>query len=158
MTTATALREVSEMAPNAKPDFVLQTSIRCAPEALWDAITNPETIAKHHFMGSSVDLQGEVQNWTNPEGTVFLKMRILESRPFERFVTTFEPQMSGDGAPSRVVTTIRVEEDVCILTLEHHGLTFEVVPGESVHDGWSRWAASLKTYLETGIRLPISNR
>jgi hypothetical protein len=36
------------------------------------------------------------------------------------------------------------------LVIEHYDLHFPVVPGEGVADGWERWAAGLKTFLETG--------
>lgn len=136
-----------------KPDFVLQTSIRCTPEALWAAIDDPAVIAQHHFMGASVTLVDGVQEWSRGDA-VFMKMTVLEREPPRRLVTTFEPQMADDGTPSRVETEIRVEGDVCVLTLSHYDLTFDVVPGTGVHDGWSRWAASLKTFLETGRPLP----
>lgn len=136
-----------------KPDFVLQTSIRCTPEALWGAIADPEVIGQHHFMGADVALVDGVQEWSRGDA-VFMKMTVLERDPPKRLVTTFEPQMTEAVPPSRVETVIRQEGDVCILTLSHFELANDVVPGTGVHDGWSRWAASLKTFLETGKPLP----
>jgi hypothetical protein len=63
---------------------------------------------------------------------------------------TFEPHWEGGGAPSRVIYRIEAEGDHCKLTIEHYDLTFPLIPGEGVSDGWARWADGLKSWLETG--------
>jgi uncharacterized protein YndB with AHSA1/START domain/DNA-binding transcriptional ArsR family regulator len=133
-----------------KPDFVMSTYIRCTQDALWQALTDAEDMARWHFLAHAVRREGDAFEYDFAPGQRMLTCRTLEAAPKTRIVTTFEPHWEGGGAPSRVVYLIRPEGAHCRLTLEHHGLTFPVVPGKGVADGWERWAAGLKTWLETG--------
>ncbi|MGS4944155.1 ArsR/SmtB family transcription factor [Meridianimarinicoccus sp. RP-17] len=135
---------------DAKPDFVLQTFIRCSQDALWDALTRADQMAAWHFMAHRVDREGDCFDYRFADGSLMLRSRAIEITPKTRIVATFEPQWEGGGAPSRTVFRIAAEGDHCSLTVEHYGLTFPVLPGEGVSDGWARWAAGLKTWLETG--------
>jgi DNA-binding transcriptional ArsR family regulator/uncharacterized protein YndB with AHSA1/START domain len=137
-------------APMSKPDFVLKTYINCTQDALWDALNDPEKMTEWHFMARRVSLEGDTYAYESDDGTRFMKTRRLSVDPKSRIEATFEPAWEGGGAPSRTVFVIAQERDHCALTIEHYDLTFPVVPGEGVHDGWSRWAASLKTWLESG--------
>lgn len=135
---------------DTRPDFVLQTFIRCTQDALWDALTHADQMAAWHFLASRVDRDGDTFDYRFPDGTLMLRSRAIEITPKTRIVATFEPQWEGGGTPSRTVFLIAVEGAHCSLTVEHYDLTFPVVPGEGVSDGWARWAAGLKTWLETG--------
>lgn len=135
--------------PMAKPDLVMTTFIRCTQDALWDALTDPDQMARYHFLATRVIRDGDSYDYRIGDDPM-LVTRTLETRPKSRIVASFEPKWEGGGAPSRTVLVIAAEGDHCALTLEHYDLTFPVVPGEGVHDGWSRWAAGLKTWLETG--------
>lgn len=134
----------------SKPDFVLKTYINCTQDALWDALTDPEKMSEWHFMARRVARDGDTYVYENDDGFKYMKTRRLSAEPKSRIEATFEPAWEGGGGPSRTVFLIAPERDHCALTIEHYDLTFPVVPGEGVHDGWSRWAASLKTWLESG--------
>ncbi|MEM0937367.1 MAG: metalloregulator ArsR/SmtB family transcription factor [Pseudomonadota bacterium] len=138
-----------------KPDFVHQTFIRCSQDALWDALMDPEKIAATHFMAGKVVRKGDTATYYNPDGSEMLVCRDLQIDPKTRIELTFEPKWEGGGAPSRTVYRIAVEGAQCALTVEHYDLTFPVVHGEGVADGWARWAASLKSWLETGEALKL---
>ena len=137
-----------------KPDYVLTTYIRCTQDALWDALTDPARMARYHFLAREVRLDGSPDAGTYrylfADGRPMFDARTLAAEPKTRIEATFEPQWEGGGAPSRTVFRIRPEGAACALTVEHYGLTYPVIPGEGVADGWARWAAGLKTYLETG--------
>ncbi|MEM8850477.1 MAG: SRPBCC domain-containing protein [Pseudomonadota bacterium] len=133
-----------------KPDFVMSTYIRCTQDALWTALTDAEEMGAWHFLASTVRRDGEVYEYDRPSGETMMTCRTLEADPKRRLVTTFELHGEGVGAPSRVVYLLAPEGDNCRLTLEHYDLTFPVIPGQGVADGWERWAAGLKTWLETG--------
>ena len=134
-----------------KPDFVLQTFIRCSQDALWDALTDPEQMQEYHFLARRVEKEGDTYSLFHADGTPMFRARTLEADPKTRIVSTFEPQWDAQGAaPSRTVFTIEPKGEMCALTLEHFDLTHPVVPGQGVADGWAKWAASLKTWLETG--------
>ncbi len=136
-----------------KPDFVLQTFIRCTQDALWDALTDPEQMSRYHFMAHRVALEDETFVYRHADGSDMLHCRKIETDPKSKIVSTFEPKWEGGGATSRTIFLIVPEGETCALTVEHYELSFPVVPGEGVADGWARWAASLKSYLETGTAL-----
>lgn len=133
-----------------EPDFVMQTYIRCSQDALWDALTQADAMAKYHFMSSRVTQSGDVFDTRFDDGSPMLTNRILSETPKTRLEMDWVAHWDGAGEPSRVVYSVAREGDHCRLTIEHFDLTFPVVPGEGVHDGWARWAAGLKTWLETG--------
>ncbi len=139
-----------------KPDFVMQTFIRCTQDALWDALTDPAQMGLYHFMCKRVEREGDVIHYYRPDGEPMLKCRETALTPKSRIDATFELLGEGMGAPSRTVYLIEPQGDFCSLTLEHYDLTFPVVPGEGVADGWARWAAGLKTWLETGEEVRFS--
>ena len=133
-----------------KPDFMMQTYIKTTPDLLWDALSDEKNVAHYHFMASHATRDGETVIMHLPDGTPLMSSKLLKADPKTRMECTFEPHWEGGGAASRVVYVIKPEGDFCVLTIEHYDLTFPVVPGEGVSDGWSRWAAGLKTWLETG--------
>ncbi|WP_102107672.1 SRPBCC domain-containing protein [Oceaniglobus roseus] len=141
---------------SAKPGFVMQTFIRCTQDALWDALTDPDRMGAWHFMARRAELEGDTYALYLEGGAPLFRMRKIADTPKTRIEATFEPQWEGGGAPSRTVFLIRPEGPYCALTVEHYDLTFPVVPTEGVADGWSRWAASLKTWLETGSALRMA--
>ncbi len=132
------------------PDFVLSTFIRCSRAALWEALTDPGQMQAYHFIADRVERSGETYRYAFPDGTPCMTTRTLASEPGHRLEATFELPGTEAPPPSRTVFLIEEEGDHCRLTVEHYALTYPVVPGQGVHDGWSRWAAGLKTWLETG--------
>ena len=137
-------------APMPKPDFVMQTYIKTTQDRLWDALSDEQNVAHYHFMASHATREGDKVTMMLPDGTPLMSNILLSSEPKSRMECTFEPHWEGGGAPSRVVYLIEPEGDFVRLTVEHYDLTFPVVAGEGVADGWNRWAAGLKTWLETG--------
>lgn len=134
-----------------KPDFVMQTYIRCTLSALWEALTNPIEMTKYHFMAKEVTQDGDTYTYKTPDGSAdMMYARTIEETPKTRIEATFEPRWDGGGDPSRTVFVMREEGEFCSLMLEHYDLTFPAVHGEGVADGWARWSAGLKSYLETG--------
>ncbi|MEM9710525.1 MAG: helix-turn-helix domain-containing protein [Pseudomonadota bacterium] len=132
-----------------KPDFVMSTFIRCSQDALWDALQNPDAVSHYHFMADRAAMEGGKMTMFTPDGKPLMSAAVIEADPKSRIVTTFEPHWEEMPA-SRVVYLIGVEGPHCRLTIEHYGLNFPVVAGEGVADGWERWAAGLKSWLETG--------
>ena len=133
-----------------KPDFVMQTYIRCSLDALWEALTDPAEIAKYHFITGLVTRDGDATEYEFAPGVPMLTCKDIRLDPKTRIEQTFEPHWENGGAPSRYVYLLKDEGAQCSLTIEHYDLTFPAVPGEGVADGWVRMAAGLKTYLETG--------
>jgi DNA-binding transcriptional ArsR family regulator/uncharacterized protein YndB with AHSA1/START domain len=145
-----ALKTHLETETMTKPDFQMQTFIRCSRDALWDALTDAATMGNWHFLSPRIEEAENTLTYYTPDGHVMMKAKTLKLDPKSRIEATFEPHWEGGGAPSRTVMSIDEEGPNCRLTVEHYNLTFPVVPGEGVADGWTRWAAGLKTWLETG--------
>jgi len=140
-----------------RPDVVMQTFIRCSVDTLWDALTDAATMGNWHFLSPKVERSGDTLIYYTPDGHIMMKSRTLSLEPKSRIEATFEPNWEGGGAPSRSVFLIDAEGPNCRLTIEHYDLTFAVVQGEGVADGWTRWAAGLKTWIETGQGIRFSD-
>lgn len=133
-----------------KPNFVLETFIRCSPQALWDALTDPAQIAAHHFaaeQASGAVAPGETLE-LHAEGMVIVRQKTLALDPLTRIEMTFEPLWGEDRTPSRIVYRIAAEGAICRLTCEHYGLPD--AQRADVTEGWAREIAGLKTWLEMG--------
>ncbi|WP_299887026.1 metalloregulator ArsR/SmtB family transcription factor [uncultured Ruegeria sp.] len=137
-----------------KPDFMMQTFIRCTQDALWDALTTPEQMAAYHFLCNEVRGQvspGETVHFITPDGNEMLRQVTQKLDPKSRIEMGFEPMFMGPDAPSsQMVYLIEPQGDVCKLTIEHYNLA---EGQEGFAEGWARLAASLKTWLETGSAL-----
>ena len=134
----------------SKPDYMMETYIDCTEDALWDALTDPAQMTAYHFAAYRVALEGDTYVFYMPDGSIMMKNRTLSVTPKTRIEATFEPVMEGDIPASRQVFIITQEANYMKVTIEHYNLHFPVVPGRGVADGWPRWAAGLKSWLETG--------
>lgn len=135
----------------SKPDFMMQTFIRCTKDALWDALTQADDMARYHFACNTVQgnaAVGEATTFILPHGEAMLKQVTTALDPKSKIAMTFEPLFMGpDAPPSHMVYRIEPQGDVCMLTIEH----YDMAPGqEGFAEGWARLAASLKSFLETG--------
>ena len=132
-----------------KPDFRMETYIRCTQDALWDALTTPEGGINYHFMADRIEKDGNTFTYYTPEGGVMLICTEIELNPKSKIVSTFEPRWGGEDQPhSKFAYLIEVDGPYCKLALEH----YDIPAGhDGVKEGWHRMLAGLKTYLETGV-------
>lgn len=137
------------MDPDEKPDFVLHTFIRCSRDALWDALRDPGAVPHYHFLAARAEQADGRTTLFFPDGREMMVMAQVDETPKSRLETTFEPRWEPDARVSRVVYRIEEEDGHCKLTVEHYALRHGA---EGVADGWARWAAGLKTWLETGTQ------
>ena len=137
------------------PEFVMQTHIRCARDALWDALRDAEAVPHYHFIAARAERDGSRLTYFHDSGAPMLICDELELDPKSRMVMSFHPRGDPNVKPSRVVMRIDEEGPSCRLTVEHYDLTYGP---DGVANGWSRMIAGLKTWLETGqdahFRLP----
>ena len=145
-----ALKQELETQMSKKPDFVMQTFIRCSQDALWDALTKPEGMANYHFMANRIELEGNQLIYYTPDDNKMLVCTSILETPKTRIESTFEPHWAGPDVPlekSSFVYLIEPEGPQCKLTVEH----YDIPEGqEGVADGWARMMSGLKTWLETG--------
>mgnify|MGYP001803340760 CR=1 FL=1 len=60
-----------------KPDFMLQTFIRCSHDALWDALRDPGQIAQYHFLTPNITLPDGAYHYRASDGAAFLVAKVL---------------------------------------------------------------------------------
>ena len=137
-----------------KPDFMMQTFIRCSQDALWAALTEADQMAAYHFACNVVEGNAALNETTafiRPDGSSMLNQITTAMDPKSRIAMTLEPLFMGPDAPSsHMVYLIEPQSEQCKLTIEH----YDMAPGqEGFAEGWARLASSLKSYLETGTAL-----
>lgn len=141
------------MLDTVKPDFRMQTFIKCTQDALWDALTSPEAAANYHPYTPVAVRNGDALHYKLPDGCDMLICRETSKTPKIRIESEFSPQWAPEIPVSRFVWEIEPQGDACRLTLEH----FDIPPGgEGYAEGWERLVAGLKTWLETGTPTRIS--
>ncbi|MEQ1764899.1 MAG: metalloregulator ArsR/SmtB family transcription factor [Pyrinomonadaceae bacterium] len=153
--------EMAEAKQSEMTKHVLEVYIRTTPERLWQALTDGSLTEKYYY-GTRVDSDwtpGATYQYLTPDGTSMLDGRVLEAEPPKRLVTTFnahwDPRI-GEVPESTVAYEITQLGEACKLTLVHSDL----VPGhpltEGVYRGWQEILSGLKTLLETGEPLVIT--
>lgn len=141
--------------PDEAPDFVMETYIRATPERVWEALTTAEVMTHYHFAGAGFRGKveaGEDYALVRPGGGVMLSGRILEARPFAFLAMTFVPGWEDAPEASRNTYEITPVGGSVKLRVAHYDL-----PARSgIRDGWVKVLSALKTYLETGESLDVS--
>ncbi len=139
---------------------VYQLYIKATQEQVWDAITNPEIVAKF-FHGAQVESTYEVGSRLrslSPDRTAtWGDNTVLECEPPHRLVHTwrslYDPEMAAEPE-SRVTWEIEAQPGgFAKLTLVHDRLDASPNTAASVK-GWSYILSNLKTVVETGEALP----
>ena len=144
------------MSASEKPDFVLETYIKTTPAKLWEALTDGDITSKYFQGNASISSDfkvGSDYHMTSEEGNKMLIGKILEVEPHKRLSMTFLPAFMDEPEEwSHNLYEIEQMGESCKLTISHFGITPEL---EGVRDGWSKIAARLKTWLETGETLVL---
>jgi uncharacterized protein YndB with AHSA1/START domain len=132
---------------------VYRVFIRATPEAIWDAITNPEFTQKY-FYGMSISLVGDRRITHTPDGDELSNEAVIEKDPPRKLVhewqSNWDPDMGAEPA-SRVTWEIEQGDDgVSLLTVVHDKLESSPKTAAGVAGGWMRVLSGLKTLVETG--------
>jgi len=135
---------------------VFEIYIRTTPEALWEAITNPEQRAKYNF-GAAVYgdwTPGSHQETRAKADFVLGESEVLEAEPPLRLVHTmlakFSPEAEAEGT-TRVTWEIEPVGDSCRLLLTHDQMREGA--NSQIYGGWPMILSGLKTWLESGEML-----
>ncbi len=156
-------RKLESETKMTKPDFMMQTFIDCTHDALWDALTRGELMGQYHFGCEKVEGDhekpgDEIDMYFPPEmgGGVMLSNRVISIDPKSRIEMSFVPGWSDDPNESRCVYLLEPEARGMKLTIEHYDLA---PSDDGVQEGWARFAAGLKSWLETGstVRFSMAN-
>lgn len=139
---------------------VYQLYINASPERLWDAITNPQVVAKF-FHGAQVEstyqVGSKLRSLSPDRSQVWGENTILECDPPHRLVHTwrslYDPTLAAEPE-SRVTWLIEAQPGgQSRLTLTHDRLDHSPQTAANVK-GWSYILSNLKTVVETGAPLP----
>ena len=128
--------------------------IRATPEAIWDAICNPE-FTERYFHGARVENTPTRHLAHGPNGENWGDEAVLEYDPPRRLVhewlSRYDDEMAAEE-PSRVTWEIEPKDDgTSLLTVVHD--RFEGAPKTAASvagQGWMYVLSGLKTLLETG--------
>lgn len=146
----------------SKPEFRYVIYIQTTPQQVWDAIQTPE-MAKE-FWGQrcnrsdwTVGSRWQHEVYSDPSDVAVVG-KVIESRPPHRLVLTWaEPdQVDNAEKTSRVAFDIEDFMGGVRLTVTHSDLTEEVY--RSISGGWPAVLSSLKTLLESGSAMPMTQR
>jgi len=163
MTTATEKRVTTQ---------VYRVFIKAKPQAIWDAITQPEWSEKYGYGGRvEYDLRpgGRYRAFASEpmkaQGTpdVIILGEVIEADPPRKLVQTWhpvwDPQSSAEAATRLTWEIVEQEGGICRLTVTHNvsgaPSVAAMVAGEveNAGGGWSWVLSDLKTLLETGKAL-----
>lgn len=140
---------------------VYQIFIKAEPEAIWDAITQPE-FSERYFYGSRVETTAEAGSpfrYHSPDGSALWgDETVLESDPPRRLVVTwrslYDPSLADEPA-SRVTWEIKPQDGgFSLLVVTHDQLGNAPKTAANVDGaGWMLVLSGLKTVVETGTGL-----
>jgi uncharacterized protein YndB with AHSA1/START domain len=132
---------------------VYQVFIKATPEAVWEAITNPD-FTERYFYGARIEATPERRRvWM--DGEHWGDDEILDWDPPRRLSHGWRSKWNEELAaeePSRVTWEIEQQDDgTTLLTVVHDRLEGAPKTAASVAGpGWMRVVSGLKTLLETG--------
>jgi uncharacterized protein YndB with AHSA1/START domain/DNA-binding transcriptional ArsR family regulator len=157
--TLSTVKRRAEETMSDKPSYQYVTYIEATPEAVWDALTDPDLTAEYWGHRNEAD-----PDWT--VGSTWAHARtdasgfdgggtILESDPPHRLVFDWGNLEEADPHLSRVTFTIQPHGGIVRLTVLHEELMNEEML-ESISGGWPAVFSNLKSLLETGSILPTT--
>ena len=140
---------------------VYRVYIRTTPERLWQAITDGD-LTKLYFFGGAVQSDwraGSVMRYASEDGQSLLEGEIFEVDPPRKLVHSFIHHWEGESKdpPSRVTYEIEPHGETCLLTLTHEHFAGETELAKSTQRGWSLILSSMKSLLETGQPLALTD-
>jgi uncharacterized protein YndB with AHSA1/START domain/DNA-binding transcriptional ArsR family regulator len=159
---AAALVELRDALENRQmPDVqVYQIVIRTSPERLWQALTDPAFTRRfpYYMAISSSFTVGAPIHWVDDTNHTVVEGTILESSPPHRLVHTWVIRYDQSYAHETSRVTWQIEPrgaNLCQLTVTHD-VTEAPLTGSHVSSGWPFILSGIKTLLETGEPLVIT--
>jgi uncharacterized protein YndB with AHSA1/START domain len=140
--------------------FVYVTFIAAAPEAVFDAIVNPE-IARRYWAHENVSDWTPGSRWEHVRADesrgVALAGEVIECSPPSRLVISWANASEFDDKAkhSRVTFDVVPYEGMTKLIVAHDELEVGSRMLEGISKGWPIVLSSLKSYLETGKPLDV---
>lgn len=144
----------------SKPEFVYVIHIQAPKAKVWEALTNGEHTKQFwsRYVQSDWKVGSRVEFLLADKSKLSHDGEVLEIDPPNRLVMTFD--VSAEGLvepPSRVTYELTDQYGATRLTVIHEGFPpdSKVLPG--ISSGWPHILSSMKTYLETGAAMTITD-
>jgi uncharacterized protein YndB with AHSA1/START domain len=144
----------------SKPEFVYVIYIEAPAAKVWEALTQGEHT--RHFWSRYVQSE-----WRVGSRVEFLRAdksklshdgEVLEIDPPRRLVMTFDVSAEGLGEPaSRVTYELEELHGATKLRVIHDGFAPDSAVLKGVSNGWPQILSSLKTYLERGAPMALTD-
>ena len=140
--------------------FLYVTFIAAAPEAVFEAIVNPE-IARRYWGHENVSDWKPGSRWehvrANESRNVELAGEVIECTPPSRLVISWAnaSDLADPTKRSRVTFDVVPYEGMAKLIVSHEELEVGSRMLEGISKGWPIVLSSLKSYLETGKPLDV---
>ena len=138
----------------AQTTQVYQLFIKASPEAIWEAITNPDFTEKY-FYGIRIEATADrrLTHWGDHVGEDAVYDFDPPRRLSHGWHSDWDPELT-DEEPSRVTWDIEPQDGgICKLTVTHDRLENSPKTATAVAGGWMLVISGLKTLLETGAPL-----
>jgi uncharacterized protein YndB with AHSA1/START domain len=148
------------MAAMTKPEFVYVIYIEAPIQRVWDALTQGEHTQHFwtRFVKSDWKPGSRVEFYRNDRTTLSHDGEVLEIDPPHRLVMTFDVTAEGMPEPaSRVTYDLAEHHGATKLTVTHDQFPpgSRVLPG--ISNGWPAILSSMKSYLERGAAMHMSD-
>ncbi len=138
-----------------KPTFVYRIDIATTPERLWEALTSGDFLAQYWYgrrFRTDWKVGSPMQTLT-PDGGVDWDGQVLAYDP-PRFLSYTFQILGFQKRSSRVEFELAPKGKVVRLTLRHFDIEDRCVEG--ISDAWPAFCSTVKSLLETGRPLELS--
>jgi uncharacterized protein YndB with AHSA1/START domain len=140
----------------AQTTQVYEIFIRATPDAIWQAITQPE-FTRQYFFGSHVTIDAQSYRGLDADGGELVIGSVLEFDPPHRLVhgwrALYDPETATEDE-SRVTWEIEAKDGgTSLLRVVHDQLEGAPKTAAGVAGGWMWVLSGLKSLLETGAPL-----
>lgn len=135
--------------------FEYVTFISAPASDVWEALTKPEIVQNYYLAPlHEITLKKGGRIAYGLPDDIMIEGEIVMIEDGALLAHTFSFCDAPDEAPSRVEYIIANIGEVTQLTLTHDGLIKDSASFEDVKGGWPIILSQLKTFLETGNKLP----
>ncbi|ETR78658.1 activator of HSP90 ATPase [Afipia sp. P52-10] len=146
----------------SKPEYVYVIYIQTTPEKVWRALQDPEMTKDYWGRRTNRSDWQQGSPWRHESyddsSDVAVAGTVVESKPPHRLVITWArpDDVSKPEKTSRVAFDIEDAFGAVKLTVTHSELDAEML--RAISGGWPAILSSLKTMLETGAAMPMTQR
>jgi uncharacterized protein YndB with AHSA1/START domain len=140
------------------PDIVRELTIAAAPQRVWDALTQPDEIARWWTDDVSITPEiGSLAEFRFSQGTFVIQFEVaeLDQDKLVRWITRQGPA-TGHWAGTSVTWQLEPVRDGTKLVFNHDQFAQADRRYELTRAWWEHFLGSLKSYLETGKGTPGS--